>query len=305
MRLLHECQVLAEQVRDFGRRLKPVRGILRHQFADDPIQPIRRDRIRLLDRPGGILAHLADDPGHAFGLKRRLAGDQRVKNAPEAEQVAAMAESFALRLFRAHVQGSSRDHAALGNAGVVRGSGQTEVGELDSLDAVLQKDVGRLDITVNQALGMSGGQPAGRLHSDPQQVRNLQGGTSPEPFVERHAADIFHDEIRNRTGILDRVNGHDMIVAHGRGRLSFADKPATGRAACRQLRRQQLDRHDPLELGVPSLENDSHPAPADHFLHFVMVQSAQRSQFQCRRQERSKFGIASTDSAPLGGCVGY
>src|SRR5690348_17702969 len=42
-------------------------------------------------------------------------------------------------------------------------SRQAEVGDLDTLDAVLQKDVARLDVAVDDALGVGGGQAGGRL----------------------------------------------------------------------------------------------------------------------------------------------
>ena len=56
--------------------------------------------------------------------------------------------------------------ADLRQAGVVGGAGQAEVGDLDPLDAVLQQDVGRLDVAVDQALGVGRGQAGGDLHAD-------------------------------------------------------------------------------------------------------------------------------------------
>ena len=46
----------------------------------------------------------------------------------------------------------------LRQAGVVGGAGQAEVGDLDALDAVLQQDVGRLDVAMDQPLRVGGRQ---------------------------------------------------------------------------------------------------------------------------------------------------
>ena len=49
---------------------------------------------------------------------------------------------------------------------VLGGQCQAEVGNLHALDAVLQEDVGRLDVAVHQPLGVGGGQPGGNLQAD-------------------------------------------------------------------------------------------------------------------------------------------
>ncbi len=61
-------------------------------------------------------------------------------------------------------------------AGVIDRSGQAEVGDLHPLDPVLQKDVGRLDVAMDQSLGMGRGQARSRLHADPQDLLQVQAG---------------------------------------------------------------------------------------------------------------------------------
>ena len=62
----------------------------------------------------------------------------------------------------------------LRQAGVVGGAGQAEVGELDALHAVLQQDVGRLDVAVDQPLRVRRRQAAGDLEADAQDLLDLQ-----------------------------------------------------------------------------------------------------------------------------------
>ena len=41
--------------------------------------------------------------------------------------------------------------------------------------------------------------------------------------------------------------------------------------------RQDLDRHDALQLGVARLEDHAHAAAADHLQHLVMIEAAERA----------------------------
>ena len=77
-----------------------------------------------------------------------------------------------------HVLRRAGDDAALRQAGVVDRPGQAEVGDLDALDAVLQQDVGRLDVAVDQPLGVGRRQAGGRLHADAEDLRAARSGPS-------------------------------------------------------------------------------------------------------------------------------
>ena len=67
-------------------------------------------------------------------------------------------------------------------AGVVDRAGQAEIGDRDPLDAVLQQDVGRLDVAMHEPLRVGRGQPGGDLHADAQHLRHRQ-----RPFRGRAA----------------------------------------------------------------------------------------------------------------------
>ena len=125
------------------------------------------------------------------------------------------------------------DDAALGQAGVGGGAGQAEVGELDPLDAVLQQDVGRLDVAVDQALGVRGGQAGGRLHADPQDLRQRERPVAVEPVLERPAGDVLHDQER-QPGRLDHGVDRDDVLVHDRRRgPRLAEEPLAARRRSR------------------------------------------------------------------------
>ena len=56
---------------------------------------------------------------------------------------------------------------------------------LTRCDAVLQQDVGRLDVAVDQPLGVGRRQAGGRLHADAQDLRQLQRPAAVEPLLQR------------------------------------------------------------------------------------------------------------------------
>ena len=65
--------------------------------------------------------------------------------------------------------GVPRVDPGLGDVHVLaRVSGQSEVEDLDSADRRLQPDIGRLDVAVDQAALVGGGQAGGHLAAQPQ-----------------------------------------------------------------------------------------------------------------------------------------
>ena len=77
------------------------------------------------------------------------------------------------------------DHPRLRHGGVVDRAGESEVGDLDPLDAVLQQDVGGLDVAVNQALGVGGGQTAGGLRADAEDLGQFRGFSPVDHVLDR------------------------------------------------------------------------------------------------------------------------
>jgi hypothetical protein len=77
-----------------------------------------------------------------------------------------MIDGFATGLLGGHVLRRAGDDTGLSQSGIIGRPGQAEVGNLDALDAVLEQDVGRLDVAVDQSLGVGGGEAGGGLHTD-------------------------------------------------------------------------------------------------------------------------------------------
>jgi hypothetical protein len=62
-----------------------------------------------------------------------------------------------------HERRRAADVATLRQARIIGSSGQAEVGDLGALDAILQQDVRRLDVSVNQSVPVRRGQALGDL----------------------------------------------------------------------------------------------------------------------------------------------
>ena len=88
---------------------------------------------------------------------------------------------------------------------------------------------------------------------------------------ERLAAQKLHDEIDHPAGLADAIDRNDAGVLELGGRAGFALEPLDELLVERQGERQDLDRYVALQLLLPRLEDDGHPAAAQLFEDFVLV----------------------------------
>src|SRR5262249_32275973 len=150
-------------------------------------------------------------------------------------------DRLARRLLGGHVERRAGDEAALRQVGGVGRSGQAEGGQLDAPHAVLQQDVGRFDVAVNQPLLVRRRQGGGGVDADLQDLPGLQRPTAADQGLEAAAVDVFHHEVGHRRVVADRVDGDDVVVADGGGGAGLAGEAAAGGAGDGQRRGQHLD----------------------------------------------------------------
>ena len=188
-------------------------------------------------------------------------------------------------LLRRHVLRCAGHDAVLGQPHVVRRPGQTEVGDLDAGQAVLQQQIRRLDVAVDQPLGMRRRQPRGCLMADADNLRHLQRAGAVEALLHRLPGDVLHDEVRKSIELVDAVNGDDVVVADGGGRLSLAGEAPPGSGAAGHRGGQHLDRHQPVQRRLEGFQHHSHAALPDHVLHLVRAQRAEKARARRRLEE--------------------
>ena len=200
-------EVLTQDFGHVGRGLKAPCGFLRVQPLDDRHEPLGDLGVGLADRARRVLADTLQDGHRAAGAEGCAARAHGIEDAAEAEQVGAAIDGLTAGLLWGHVLRRPRKGTALRQAGVVCHTCQAEVGDLHPLDAIFQQDVCRLDVAVDEPLGMRGGQTRCRLHADAQDLGELQRPSAIEPILERHARHVMHDQIRPKERLFSQC-GH-------------------------------------------------------------------------------------------------
>ena len=125
------------------------------------------------------------------------------------------------------------ERSGLRNSNVVDAAGQAEIGDFDPFDAVLEQNVGRLDVAMDQSLRVRRSQTGRNLQADAQNLCEWQSTGAVNLLLQRQAGDILHDQIWQSVELVDGVNGDNMIVADGRRRLGLAQETFPGRGVGR------------------------------------------------------------------------
>ncbi len=115
---------------------------------------------------------------------------------------------------------------------------------------------------MDDARGVGLGQPIGDLDGVPESVVELDP-LAADQLVERLPLNELHDdEIPALIGG-DVVDDDDVGVAQGRGGLGLLGEAAPALGVGHLVRRQDLDSHGPVEVGVFGPVNGAHAALAD------------------------------------------
>jgi hypothetical protein len=99
--------------------------------------------------------------------------------------------------------------------------GETEIGETGFV--AVEEDVGRLEVAVEDALGVGGGEGDGDFAEERGGLAGREGPLA-ETVGEVAAVDVVHREIRVRGGAAGIVDGDDVRVAEAGDGLGFAEK---------------------------------------------------------------------------------
>ena len=83
-----------------------------------------------------------------------------------------------------------------------------------------------------------------------------------------HPVNKLHEEVVEAVGLTEIVDGDDMRMAEHGHRPSLAGKPLGKGRVLADLRREDFQRHQPVEPLLPGLVDHAHPAPAHQFQDF-------------------------------------
>ena len=127
-------------------------------------------------------------------------------------------------LFGAHVRGRPHRHAGDRETLRLHDLGDTEIRD-DGPAILVQHDIGRLDIAVNDAVAVGVPERVTNLGQDGLHHRDRQRADLVDDRVESPPLDVLHDEVQDLLALLDGVNGDDVRMTQRCGRARLALEP--------------------------------------------------------------------------------
>ena len=175
----------------------------------------------------------------------------------------------------------------LGNEGrEARGEGREIPGLAPRLfPLVPQQDVGRLEIAVNHAIGMSG-MDGPRQGVDELCRRTYRLGRALEVLGQAAAGHELEDKVRPARGLADIVNLDDVGMLQASERRGLCAKAGQVLRAGLEPGQNHLQRHGAIETELPGLVHDTHTAAAEEPQDLVAGDLGQGLRPLVRRTER-------------------
>src|ERR1022692_1356212 len=132
------------------------------------------------------------------------------------------------------------------------------------VSALRNKNVGRLDVAMNDPFGVSRIQRVRNL--DGQRQNQLGFHRSPsDAMLQRHAIQKLHGDEGLVIVLADVVNGADVGVVESGGGASFTSETFQGLRVLRNVIGQELERNETTQFGVLGLVDYAHTAAAEFF----------------------------------------
>ena len=127
-----------------------------------------------------------------------------------------------------------------------------------------------LDVTMQQALVVHGRNRLTELNADLSSFRPAEHFAFVNDLLERAAPDEFHPETDPSSNLLGAVDRDYVRMTHAGEQPAFLDDGRRRTVAGRSIRGQQLERHLPIEPGVPGPIHVAECAAADPLEHAQM-----------------------------------
>ena len=169
-------------------------------------------------------------------------------------------------------------------------AGQAEIEDLDpSLMGGIEPDVAGLDVAVDQAAFVGGGQPLGDLPADPQHLGDARLAALLQPLVQRHALEELHRQEGDAVVLIDLEDGDDVVVVDGGHGLGLAQEALAGAGVGGQAGQHRLEGDEAFQLEVFGLVDDAHAAAAQFLEDAIAAQPADLVGLLRRRQRQAAF----------------
>ena len=291
---LLEAAALFPELRSRDRRFKSARSsaavwqrrsrILLEQLVEDLLEGQGQLGIGLAGRPRRAVQNAVEDDRGGGAGERKLARGHLVEHDAQRKKVGTVVEFFAARLLQGHICDGAHGTAGAGqlqrglDGTRAAGSGADRLGvfahhggelgepEIENFcrAAVDQKNVGGLDVAVDDAFGVRRIKAAGNLNADLQQFRQLDAALG-DAVLESLALQQFHGDERTAFEFADVVNGADVRMVERRCGARLAVEALDGCGIVRRLLGEKFERDTAPQPGVAGAVHHAHSAAAQWF----------------------------------------
>ena len=264
--------------------VKALLGPLLEAVCHDPLQRGRGGGARFGDGRRVVL----QDRGHRLGRRCALEGpaarEHLVKHRAQREDVRALVGGQLLHLLGRHVADGSEAMARVG-AGRYGGArapfrthqlGEPEVEDLDPTVAA-DEEVLRLDVAMDDALLVRGGQTACDLHGVVQRLARRQSGAAQDR-AKRRPLQQLRDQVGGPVLGADVVDGEHVGVIQGAGGAGFLREAAQALFVPGERRRQHLERDLAAQSRVARAVDLAHASRAEGVEHLVRAEPRARGE---------------------------
>ena len=204
--------------------------------------------------------------------ERRLAGQERVEDGPQAVDVGGRGQALELPggLLGGHVLGRAGPRPGLRHlAPGVDPLGQAEVGDM-GLAVAIDQDVVGLQVAMQDAALMGMVHGAGDRRHQPGRGAEVLPEAG-QLILEAAAVDQLHAEEVLALVLADLVDRHDVRVVEVGRRLGLLAKPLDG-VVVEPVRQDHLQRDRAVEADLPGAVDDAHAAVGDLGLQLVVAE---------------------------------
>ena len=173
-----------------------------------------------------------------------------------------MVDRQAADLLGRHVVEAADERAGVGDAGVGQ-LGDAEVEDLQASAPLLDHQVGRLDVAVDDVEGVGVGEAVAQLLEQPQLAGERGRLPAPDPHRQRLAVDVFHGDERLAVLLADVEDADDVLVLEHAGRVRFLHEAAPDLVVVDAFLEQLDGDRATADLGVAGTQERAHPARSD------------------------------------------
>ena len=219
-----------------------------------------RDHLPQLRR--GLLGDPSEDAVSEPAGERLLVAEELEHDRADREDVGAVVDRQAAHLLGRHVVEAADQGAGVGDAGIGQ-LGDAEVEDLQAAAPLLDHQVGRLHVAVDDVEAVRVGQAVAQLLHQPQLAGDGGRLLAADPHRQRLAVDVLHGDERLAVLLADVEDADDVLVLEHAGGVRFLHEAAPDLVVVDAFLEELDGDRAAADLGVAGAQERAHPARPD------------------------------------------